>query len=260
MRMDGIVALLVSVHFFSGCSKPVPPKPTEPEPQNAALEEHAERLDKLEEGQREILDRLDDLRVSVATGRPAARTNAPRVIAGSPVDAAFVSNTAEQVHAQVVALVQAAIDERIGDQETVQDVFEEVVQEEIAALEERKQKEEEEEQERRREERDRQRAEWEERQFTSFADNLALSDEQREAVKYVRDETRTAMRDTMSEMREEGSYTPGDYREVFTLIRSNENAVMQKLLTEGQYNTFTNEYHGHIGGGFGGRGSWGGRR
>jgi len=138
------------------------------------------------------------------------------------------------------------------------------VAEEISALEERKRQQEEEDAQRRREERERERAERQERNFSAFADALELNGEQRETLSALSEETRGAIRQAITQMREDGRFAPEDYRAAIELIQGQEHETMKELLSEAQYKMYMEEYDGRIGGrsggwGFGGRGSGGPR-
>ena len=251
MRNIGITGILTILCLLCGCRRSIPP----PDPQAATLAEHAARLARIEQVQLELVDKFDTLSAPPKATASASDTNVVTARAVPAVDQAVLSTIESLVNARVRDVVQATVDDRIGDQQTVQAIFETVVEQEISALEARKEREQEEEQQRRREERAQERTEREQQRFNVFAETLGLSDKQQIAVKTLSDETRDTIRLAMSEMREDGRYSRRDYGDVIEIIRGEQNEVMSEILSQEQYNVYETEYNGRLGRGFGNRDS-----
>jgi len=263
MRKICLFSVVAAACILWGCGDPEPQATPVVETQVDVLGEHASRLDGLEQGQREILAALRELQAARAAVpvTPVAPAHEPTTVSSggtANVEAAVFTRIENLVQEHVKDVVEATIDERLGSRRTIQAVFESVVAEEISALEERKRQEEEEEAQRRREERERERAEREEQSFNTFADALELDDEQRKTVRAVSEETRETIRQTMTQMREDGRFAPEDYRAAIELIRGQQHEAMNELLSETQYKVYMEEYDGRVGDRFGGRG-FGGR-
>jgi len=259
MRAFRVVAIAVVVSALYGCRKPAP-EPVPPTNTTAAvMEDYAARLARLEQQQSALMAAVQALREPRAESSPAVEPDAAPPRAAVRSEAVSLERIKAIMTEQVRDVVQATIDERIGDRQSIQAVFQEVVEEEVAAFEEKRQREEEEAAQRRQEERERERAEREEQRFNAFAEALGLSESQQESVRLISDNTRDTIRQVMSEMREDGGYAREDYRTAMGLIQTDQHEAMSKVLSEEQQKRYLEEYEGRIGGRFGGWGFRGGR-
>lgn len=164
-------------------------------------------------------------------------------------------------------MVASALEQRIGTPHQIETIFEETIQDQMAAYEQRKgqivqeeieRKREEEKQ--RREERDQQREkelqEREKRRFETYASVLNINENDYTRLREIENQTRQTMYETIHKMREDGGYTPKNYEEAMIYIKSQHDESLRQILSGDQLNTYKEQYGtsfsygGHMGGRF----------
>lgn len=190
------------------------------------------------------------------------------------------SNVQAVTYAALTEMVHAALESKIGSPEQVEAIFQSTVEQEMAAYEsrveaekqaeierklaeaEQKRKETEQKRKEHEEQRELERQEQEQRRFETYAAVLNVNGEQYQQIKVIEDQTRQTMWDTMRKMRSDGGYTPKNYQEVITYIKTQQTEALKEILDANQLNAY-NENYGQassFGHGFGGgRGGPGGR-
>jgi hypothetical protein len=150
-------------------------------------------------------------------------------------------------------MVTAAIEQRIGTSDQIDAIFAETVQEQMTSFEVRKAQEEVLEKERKQTAAKERRAEWEERRkverekqetsrFETYTTALNIDKEQYDTLKTLEDSTWKTTWETMSTMRKDGGYTPKNYTEAMTHIKTQHSESVKEVLDENQFKTYKEQY------------------
>lgn len=235
------LALIAGFIFLSGCRD-----------DDDALQELSERVGALDSRVQELeasnraagteIARLQKAAAEVpatAAQPPAASIELPPQAAPAvAANSALLARIESLVSARVTEAVASALDARLGTKQDIEAVFEDVVQEEITALEERKRKAEEEQRQRRREEYEERRQEREEQRLAALSEELQLSEQQQARMREITQNTRTIMQATFAQMREDGIFGREDFRKVVAEVVAETETAMQGVLTEEQYKAY----------------------
>ena len=211
--------------------------------QNAALTARLERLE----------TSLNTLTLSIKTAPPAPPTAARPV---SPPDAGdLLAKIEKLIDARVDAIltskmeviVQDTVAQTVGTPADINAVVGEVIEEELAAADKRRE-------EARSLEREKRREEWTERRrqrdaerLEELATDLSLNDWQKQRVSEVETATRDQIRAKMTEMREAGSFDMQAFRDVATSLRETNNTAVAEILTADQLKTYQERQENEFG-------------
>lgn len=211
--------------------------------QNAALTARLERLE----------TSLNTLTLSIKAAPPAPPTAARPV---SPPDAGdLLAKIEKLIDARVDAIltskmeviVQDTVAQTVGTPADINAVVGEVIEEELAAADKRRE-------EARSLERDKRREEWAERRrqrdaerLEELATDLSLNDWQKQRVSEVETATRDQIRAKMTEMREAGSFDMQAFRDVATSLRETNNTAVAEILTADQLKTYQERQENEFG-------------
>jgi hypothetical protein len=211
--------------------------------QNTALTARLERLE----------TSLNTLTQSIKAAPPAPPTAALPV---SPPDAtALLAQIENLIDARVEAIltakvgviVQDTVAQTVGTPADINAVVGEVIEEELAAAEKRRE-------EARTLEREKRREEWAERRrqrdverLEELATELSLNDWQKQRVSDVETATRDQIRAKMTEMREAGNFDMQAFREVATSLRETNNTAVAEILTADQLKTYQERQESEFG-------------
>jgi hypothetical protein len=211
--------------------------------QNIALTARLERLE----------TSLNTLTLSIKAAPPAPPTAARPV---SPPDADdLLAKIEKLIDARVDAIltskmeviVQDTVAQTVGTPADINAVVGEVIEEELAAADKRRE-------EARSLEREKRREEWTERRrkrdaerLEELATDLSLNDWQKERVGEVETATRDQIRAKMTEMREAGSFDMQAFRDVATSLRETNNTAVAEILTAEQLKTYQERQENEFG-------------
>ncbi|MBT3294088.1 MAG: hypothetical protein HN919_12085 [Verrucomicrobia bacterium] len=219
--------------------------------QNAAL---TARMERMEQG-------MKALTLSIKAAPPAAPTSARPV---SPPDAGdLLAQIEKLIDARVEALladqvgviVQDTIAHTVGTPADIEVVVGEVVEEELAAADKRREEARTLEREKRREEWAQRRRDRDAERLEELATELSLNDWQKQSVSEVETATRDQIRAKMTEMREAGNFDMQAFRDVATSLRETNNTAVAEILTADQLTTYKERQESEFGFMFrGGRG------
>lgn len=211
-------ALLFAALLLAGCGKP--------DPRIDALLQKQEELDRqvaaLEQADRQLRDTVQELQARP----PDDLTNRVAEIVGATVDAL--------VAARIDALVDEGLIANIPSREQIQSVM----AQELATRETETEREEEERRRRWREQAEERRREWEQRYYDKLAADLALTDGQQEQVRQASQNLQQSIRDTMAQMREEGTFSIEEVRTAVAKLKAQNDEAMRGILDEEQFQSY----------------------
>jgi hypothetical protein len=145
---------------------------------------------------------------------------------------------------RVAHLVDSVFLARVGTKDDIEAIFSDVLNEQIAVNDQLKEQEREKKRETARVERAERRERWEEQRRDRVAEELGLSEEQNEQVATITKESSTKMRETMREVWDEKGFDAEALRTARQKVTDERNAEMQEVLSEEQYNSYTNSQGG----------------
>ncbi len=202
-------------------------------------------------GRREIAemnDRVAALEARISTLRETIqRQEALLATQAAALDAAALSNrVAEAVSArlnaglqgELAALVDDRISARIGTEEDIQAVFEDVFSETMDEIEKQEEQRRTEQREERRKQWEEARARREEARAKQLAEDLQLDEQQAEQVKAASARFNESMRQVMTNMRESGEFSLSAVRVNLDELRAGRDAEMREILDDEQYEAY----------------------
>jgi len=197
--------------------------------------ELAARVETLEGRIAELTETTQQQEVLLATQAAALETTA----LSNRVNEAVATRLDTGFRQEMGALVEQRISARIGTEEDIQAIFEDVFSETMDEMEKQ-------EETRRAEQREERRRQWEEARarreasrLKQLAEDLQLDEQQAEQVKAANAEFNEAMRQMMTNTRESGQFSLGSIRANLDELRAARDERMKSVLTDEQYETYT---------------------
>ncbi len=192
------------------------------------------RVEVLEERVAELTQKTQQQEALLATQAAALEAAA----LSNRVNEAVAMRLDAGLHRELTALVEERISARIGTEEDIQAIFEDVFSETMVEMEKQ-------EEERRTAQREERRRQWEEARVRreearsrQLAEDLQLDEHQAEQVRTANAEFNEAMRQMMTNMRESGQFSLGSIRANLDELRTVRDETVKSVLTDEQYETY----------------------
>ncbi len=238
MKKHILAFALLTLAF--GCGKQVEV------PEASSVMDQIDRMAALEARIKELESTVKTLRIEQLHAEPNA---AHKAIAISTDD----NKTTELSFKALEQMVSVAVEQRIGTPQQIESIFAETVEEQMTSYEVRKAQEEVLEKETKQEEAKERRAEWEERRkverekqeasrFETYTTALNINEEQYQTLRVLEDAAWKTTWETMSKMRKDGGYTPKNYSEAITHIKTQHTESVKEILDENQFQTYKEQY------------------
>ncbi len=222
-RKPWIVTAVLSVFVLAGCG------------QRQQIEELAEQLDNTRKevaGLAEANVTLKQQLAALSASQARAATNA------ATADARMTDKFMHVLASNINTMVAAQIDERVGTTEELDAIMAETIQDELAAVEERKEEERQQRREQWRQDAEKRRKEWQQNQATKLAEELNLDETQQEQVQTANEAMRDDMRKAMQNLRTNGNWSA--IGTTMAEIRETNNSRMKEIMSDEQYSSYTN--------------------
>ena len=231
--------MMVGLALATGCGQPEPETGETVSPESDGVDARVAQLERT----------VDALRTEIAILKNVPATTVP-VSSVSTTDVTRLDTQLQALCANIEAMIDARIEERIGTQNDIQAIFEETVTEEMARAEERKKEENRRRAEESRKKWQEQRAKREEERFTKMSDALSLNVWQQEQTKSELSEYRAAKQAAVKAARAgSGHVDHTAYREALKKAEAEHRDIMARILSPEQMAVYTNSWQSQVGGG-----------
>lgn len=253
--------IVLAAISLSGCGR-AKKEIAELRDRNAATEARLDHLEKQLDIYMKEAGQEPAVAAAPAPAAPATRIEIDTETLLRELEELVDARTEAIIAARVNDMVDDAVTDKVGTPEDIEAVFEDVVQDELAAAEERREA-------ARTKQREERRKAWEERRkqrdqqrLDSLAEALSLSESQKDRVAEVETRSREQIRAMMTEMRESGNFSMSAFRESTETIRAANNEAASEHLSDEQMETYKTRqedelsffnYMGHGGRGWRGR-------
>jgi outer membrane murein-binding lipoprotein Lpp len=226
MNVSGIAAALTAVVLVTGCNDKKAAQISDLTTKYETCRQEIERLS----------NENNELRQKVA----AIGANKDKAVKLAELKDFVDATLTASMSNKVTEIVDAVFAQRVGTQDDIEAIFQDVLKEQITAKENEKRAKLEQDREKRRTEGEARHKKWETQRMEKMAGELGLTPEQTEQVSVITRESSTAIRNAMSNIMNEKGMDIEAMAEARRKASEERNARMKEVLSEEQFNSYTN--------------------